>query len=148
MSARGEIFAEFTMSRIPKEVRDSLNEVQSSAIRDALIGVDQNARHSIDIRLTLPLLVRNYYFVIFAGRDRRSSTLSSESVRLKRMPRWLRRSAYLTVSTFIGIAMFGALFTVAYLIKSRLLGVDIFPNFHLHDVLPFDLFIMPGQERP
>jgi hypothetical protein len=64
------------------------------------------------------------------------------------MPRWLRRSAYLTVSTFIGIAMFGALFTVAYLIKSRLLGVDIFPNFHLHDVLPFDLFIMPGQERP
>ena len=148
MGTRGDIFAEFTMSRIPKEIRDSLSDIQSTAIRQALIGMDQNTRHSIDIRLTLPFMIRSYYFVFLAGRDKRSSTLNSELARLNRLPRWFRRSIYLTASFLIGVTIFGAIFTVAYLIKSRILGVDIFPHFHLYDVLPFDIFMMPGQERP
>ncbi len=145
MDKRGEVFAEFTMSRIPKEIRDSLSDVQSSAIRQALIGMDQSARHSIDIRFTLPLVLRTYYFVLFAGRDRRSKTLTSELARLHRLPRWFRRGIYLTSSAVIGFALFSTLFTVLYLIKSRM-GIDIFPNFHLHDVLPFDIYLMPGQK--
>ncbi|NRP47427.1 MULTISPECIES: 3-phosphoshikimate 1-carboxyvinyltransferase [unclassified Marinobacterium] len=145
MDKRGEVFAEFTMSRIPKEIRDSLSEVQRSAIRQALIGMDQSARHTIDIRFTIPLVLRTYYFVLFAGRDRRNKTLSSELARIHRLPRWFRRGIYLTASAVIGFAIFSTLFTVLYLIKSRM-GIDIFPNFHLHDVLPFDIYLMPGQK--
>jgi len=139
MDKRGEIFAEFTMSRIPQDVRNSLNEVQIAAIRNALIGMDQNTRHSIDVRLRVPLIVRTYYLVFFAGRDRRLKTLNLELHRINRLPLKLRRIFYLVASGSLFVTAFLTVSAILYLIKS-FAGIDLMPNSHLSDFLPFDLF--------
>jgi hypothetical protein len=137
-----EAYADFTLSRIPYHVRVSLSDEQYDSIRKALIASDLESKHRIDIRLRLPLFLRAYYFVFFAGRDRRTRVHLLEMNRINRLPTPLRRACYIGASTLIGLSLLVSVFIVLYLVKSGL-GIDIFPNFHLHDILPFDLFLPP-----
>jgi len=132
-----EIFADFTLSRVPHAVRDSLTNKQYDAIRCALIAQDKCSRHSIDLRIRIPLFFRSYYAVLFAGRDRRASTYRLEYIRLTRVPKPLRRAFYLLASFSLAATVFTVLFTVAYKVKS-IMGIDIFPDFHLQDLLSFE----------
>ncbi|MAZ66938.1 MAG: hypothetical protein CMF25_07490 [Kangiellaceae bacterium] len=134
-----EIFADFTLSRVERHIRDSLSDEQYDAIRQALIAQDENSRHQVDVRMRLPFFFWSYYLVIFAGRDRRASTHQREQVRFSKVPLPIRRLGYVVSSFLLLAVVVGFLFYLAYKIKS-LLGIDIFPNFHLNEFLPLGSF--------
>ncbi len=128
-----ETFADFTLSRIPQEIRDSLTDEQYVAIRSSLIARDESACHRIDIRLRVALFLRSYYIVFFAGRDRRSSTYRLENSRWSSIPRPLRLAFHYLVSFSISLAVLSVVFIVLYKLK-QLMGIDIIPGFHLQDL--------------
>ena len=59
------------LERCPKDVALSFNAEQLQAIQSALEGAKWR-RHPIDIRLTIPLVWKSFYFVLIAGPERRS----------------------------------------------------------------------------
>ncbi|MFT5114184.1 MAG: hypothetical protein ACI8P9_003518 [Parasphingorhabdus sp.] len=128
-----ETFADFTLSRLPQEIRDSFTDEQYGAIRTILIGRDENARHRIDIRLRFPLFLLSYYLVFFAGRDRRASVYWEESSRLSSIPRPLRLAVHYLFSIAMLMAILIVIFVVFYKFKT-LMGIDIFSGFHLSDL--------------
>jgi hypothetical protein len=136
--ASSETFADYTLSRVPRVIRESLTDEQYQAIRTSLIARDTDSRHSIDIRLTIPLFFRNYYFIFFAGRDRRASRYILENERWALIPSPIRMGLRYMVSFAVSLVMLGLAFTAAYKLK-QLMGIDLFPNFHLSDLLPFEL---------
>ncbi len=140
-----QIFADFTMSRVPRVVRDSLTDEQYDAFRCALIAHDEHSRHRIDLRIRIPFFFRSYYVVVFAGRDRRASTHRLEYARLARVPKPLRHAFYLLASFSVAAVIVLVIFVVAYQLKSYI-GIDLFPEFHLHD-LPSPEIYLPTQER-
>lgn len=134
-----KIYADFTYSRIPTAIRSSFSEEQATAVRNALVAHEIASHHGVDIRVSVPLFFRRYYFVILGGRDRRARTLALELARLRRLPRGVVRIVYLTVTaSLIGSAILGSL-ALVYLVKSWV-GIDLFADFHLKDLLPIDLF--------
>jgi hypothetical protein len=132
--ASSETFADFTLSRVSKNVRDSLTDEQYDAIRSALIAENKQARHSIDIRLRLPLFLRSYYLVLFVGRDRRSSSFRLEGSRLSSIPKPLRSTIHILFSLFVLLVLFSVPFMMLYKIKN-LMGINISSDFHLSDLL-------------
>ena len=134
-----EIYADFTLSRIPLTVRNELTTEQLLAIRRALVAEDPRTKHSLDVRLRIPLFFRQYYFVLLGGRDRRATTIKIELNRIRRVPKGGRRLLYLFAAGVILAGLLAVFFSVLYLIKS-FLGIDIFQDYHLSDLLPFDLF--------
>ncbi len=139
-----ETFADFTLSRVPREVRDSLTEEQYDAIRCALIARNEYSRHRFDIRIRIPLFFRSCYVVLFAGRDRRASTYRLEHDRLARVPRPMRQAFHLLISFSLTAAVLVVAFMAAYKLKNQM-GIDIFPEFHLRDLLPFESYQAGGQ---
>ncbi len=140
-----ETFADFTLSRVPQEVRDSLTEQQYDAVRCALIARNEYSRHRLDIRIRIPLFFRSYYVVFFAGRDRRASTCRLENGRLARVPRPMRRAFHLLISFTLPAAVVVVAFMAAYKLK-YLMGIDIFPEFHLRDLLPFESYQVSEEQ--
>lgn len=129
-----ETFADFTLSRVSKEIRDSLTDRQYDGIRSALIAKEESARHGLDIRLRIPLFLRSYYLVFFAGRDRRASAFRLEDTRRSRIPAPLRLTTQYLFSFALLLALFSILFLALYKLKN-LMGIDIFTGFHLSDLL-------------
>jgi hypothetical protein len=129
-SDSAEIFADYTLSRLTPEVRDSLSDEQYNAIRDVLLANDSSKRHAIDIRFSLPLFFARYYLVVVAGRDRRRQTRIEELKRshLGNLP--LGASLSLVVITLTVTLFWGLLIAALYLLK-RELGIDLFSEFHL-----------------
>ena len=136
--ASSETFADYTLSRVPRVIRESLTDEQYQAIRTSLIARDTDSRHSIDIRLTIPLFFRSYYFVFFAGRDRRASRYILENERWALIPSPIRMGFHYMVSFVVSLVVLGLAFIAAYKLK-QLMGLDLFSNFHLPDLLPFGL---------
>lgn len=56
------------LRRIPEEIRNTLSDEQISAINQAF----RPTKHSIDIRLSIPLPWGHRYFVLLSGKERRS----------------------------------------------------------------------------
>ena len=131
-----ETFADFTLSRVPQEIRDSLTDTQYDGIRSALIAKEEGARHSIDIRLLIPLFLRSYYLVFFAGRDRRSSAFRLEDSRWSRIPVPLRLAFQYLFSFALLLTVFSIVFVALYKLKN-LMGIDIFTDYHLSDLWSF-----------
>jgi len=128
-----ETYADFTLSRVPKNIRDSLTDEQYQAVRAALIAREQSARHSIDMRLSIPLFFRSYYFVFFAGRDRRATTYWLEDSRWQKIPKPIRRAFHYLFSFSLSIAILSVVFMLSYKLKS-LFGINFFSEFHLYDL--------------
>lgn len=129
-----KIYAEFTISRIPLEIRNSLTDTQMDAIRNALVAQNESQKHALDIRGTIPLFFSKYYFVLFGGKDKRKSTFQKELKRINKVPLPIRLILYgMIVSTVIFSFSLLAL-TIMYLLKWWL-GIDIFPNNHLSDFI-------------
>ena len=137
-NSASDIFAYYTLSRIPQQVRSTLSETQVRAIVDALRAQKRNQRHSIDMRLTIPLYFRAYYLVLFGGRDRRRTTLGFEAKRADEIPEEVKKTVSWTASATIFGSVTVLFFATAYLLRS-FMGIDIFP-FHLKDILPVDLY--------
>lgn len=134
-----EVFADFTISRIPHKTLSSLSVEQLNDVRSALVAQSSETRHSLDIRVRLPFFFRAYYLVLFAGRDRRRKTHILELNRIERLPIGLRRTFYLLVSGSLIMTVLIVFAAALYLVKS-FAGIDLMPNSHLSDYLPFDLF--------
>lgn len=134
LDTSSEIFASFTMNKIDKDVLATMTPEQVSAIRAALIASNRSQRHAIDLRGSFSLYFAHYYFVFFAGRDRRKNTLLKEAIRNN------RGNKHFGIAFTYGGLLFALLvlgiigFFSAYWLKSEL-GIDINPNKHLEDVL-------------
>jgi hypothetical protein len=136
--ASSETFADYTLSRVPRVIRESLTDEQYQAIRTSLIARDTDSRHSIDVRLTMPFFFRSYYFVFFGGRDRRASRYVLENERWALIPLPIKMGFYYLVFFTVSLAVLGLAFIAAYKLK-QLIGIDLFPNFHLPDLLSLEL---------
>lgn len=129
-----EIIADYTLSRIPPDVRASFTEEQLFAIRKALVQQSSSGRHRIAIRLTLPLFFRKYYFAFFFGRDRRRRTVDSENSRIQNTPKLIRNTVLFSFLTIFSLGFGLAVLMALYLIKFAL-GIDLFPESYLRDMV-------------
>ena len=70
-SAKAELALNRLLQMMPPAVAASFTPIQREALQQALVA---NAwrRHPLDIRLTLPLLVKRLYVVLLVGEERRS----------------------------------------------------------------------------
>lgn len=84
------------LKRIPPDIRETFNDRQIAAITEAF----NRARHSVDIRLSIPLPGGRRYMVLLMGRERRSA----ERRRFERL-----RQPILTVMNVVTLGTFGIL---------------------------------------
>ncbi len=107
---------------LDKQTVESLTEQQKRDIEQAVQSIGLVARHSIDVRKSLPWFGKRYYLVLLCGRDRRGQVRAEES----------KLANFFTV-TFVVIALLTLLGLSAlalYLLKSAL-GIDIFKDYSL-----------------
>jgi len=123
-------FTHHVMSKIDKNILDSLTTEQLSEIKAAISASKPLKKHPVDFRGIISLFFVRFYFVLLMGRDRRYTVKSIEKER--------RRSADIFASFLFFITILSpiivGLFLLAYFIKS-FLGIDIFPDSHLWDIL-------------
>jgi len=137
MKEGAEIYSEFTLSRIKHALKsEPLSERQVRLIRVALAVQSGANKHPVDLRWTLPLGLTRLYFCVFAGIDRRTSTLKLHKVRSLFLIKRVRGTITLALLSIVSLAVSIGLFLGLYSVK-RALGIDIFPDFHLHDLLPW-----------
>jgi hypothetical protein len=87
-------------------------------------------KHRVDIRGTIPLFFRRYYFVFLIGRDTRQETKVIEAER-----RYKARRINNIISATILLFPFVILFLLLlYYLKSAL-GINIMPVLHLGDLI-------------
>lgn len=107
------------LERMPVEMQQSFTEGQLSYLRVAL-GARQWGKHKIDLRGTLGLGSWRYYYVLVAGRNKRSEHRSHKAGLLVQA---VLISILLIISTMLGLLLL-------YLLKSAL-GIDLFEDFSL-----------------
>ncbi len=107
------------LERMPAEVQQSFTEAQLSYLRVAL-GARQWGKHKLDLRGTLGLGSWRYYYVLVAGRNKRSEYRQHKAGLLVKT---VFLSVLLILSTALGLL-------VLYLLKSAL-GIDLFADFSL-----------------
>ena len=106
------------LDKVPADMRGSFSDAQLLALKIALGGRTWGA-HALDLRFTVKWWRWQYYFVLLAGRNRR--TLTEREKRIQRLSMALLLAAFLLFSTAVGIL-------VLYLLKSAL-GIDLLPGF-------------------
>jgi hypothetical protein len=124
----GDNFSQYVLKKIDPQVFKTLNLLQLEAISQAIAGTDKSKRHAFDFRGAIPLFFRRYYFVMLAGRDRRSATRTIEAGRRK-------SSSVVALLLMSYCVICGAVFfclLALYLLKS-FLGIDLFADKHLWD---------------
>ncbi|MGL1113135.1 hypothetical protein [Vibrio vulnificus] len=107
---------------LDKQTAESLTEQQKRDIEQAVQSIGLVARHSLDVRKSLPWFGKRYYLVLLFGRDRRGQVRAEES----------KLANFFTV-TFVVIALLtllGLSALAVYLLKSAL-GIDIFKDYSL-----------------
>lgn len=108
------------LEKMPENVADSFDEEQLSHIRNA-IGAREWGKHKLDVRGTIKFFKWRYYYVVLAGRNRRS--LSDTEVRFAALLNAVVLVTFLTFSVLVGLV-------VLYLIKSAL-GINLIEGWSL-----------------
>ncbi|HWA44849.1 MAG TPA: hypothetical protein VHA10_16645 [Hypericibacter adhaerens] len=72
MTAMGEARIEQMLRRLPPDVRETLSEDQTEAIRRAMSERWPEPRHPLDLRLSLPWPGGGIFIALVGGRERRS----------------------------------------------------------------------------
>lgn len=106
-------------SALDDNVINSLSETQKKSIEHALIATGLGTNNRVDIRKSISIFNKRYFFVLLLGRDYRQQ-LRKESPFALFMLTLLIAMGMLSV---LGLAIFAL-----YLIKSAM-GIDIFHNF-------------------
>lgn len=106
-------------SALDDNVINSLSETQKKSIEHALIATGLGTNNRVDIRKSISVFNKRYFFVLLLGRDYRQQ-LRKESPFALFMLTLLIAMGMLSV---LGLAIFAL-----YLIKSAM-GIDIFHNF-------------------
>ncbi|GGF62767.1 hypothetical protein [Alteromonas lipolytica] len=129
------IFADYTISRLAPEIRESLTNRQLNGIREAIFATQSGSHHKVDCRFTVPLFLARYYVVFLVGRDRRKKTRLLEMRRNQSGNIQLAPLMSFLLLSLLICLLWLAVFITLYWLK-RELGIDIFENFHLMDLLP------------
>ena len=108
------------LEKMPKKVATSFNEEQLSHLRNA-IGAREWGKHKVDVRGTVKFFKWRYYYVILAGRNRRS--LSEKEVKMARLVTASIVATFITFAVLLGLI-------VIYLIKSAL-GINLIDGWSL-----------------
>lgn len=134
MKSGGEVFADFTVNRIVRDLGDAdpLTERQRVVLRNVLIAESQKNRHKIDLRLFIPLFYRSFYLCLFAGRDRRRTTVNTLALRWIRTQRAIRRGMIFTALCCLSVCLAAAMVWGLYSLKTWL-GIDLIPNWHFSE---------------
>lgn len=111
---------------------DAIAPDKELELRRALEKGSARSRHAVDIRLTLPLIFTQLYFVVQIGKDHRR-TVQKE---YRERKQWLAGRASLVGWALAAAAVFVLGFIVLYALKCKA-GIDIFKHAHLHDFVPF-----------
>lgn len=119
-------FREF-FDRVPDDVAASFTDLQLDAIKLAF-GARSRDSHAVDIRLSIPLLIRRVYVVFLVGGERRDDRRRELERGLR--PMWTPANA-MVILAFL-VLLTGATFAAVYAGK-RALGIDAVPGV---DVLP------------
>lgn len=104
-------------SRIPREVAESFSDEQLTAIK-TVFGGESWDDHPIDVRGTMPLPFRRWYFVFIAGPDKRSP----KRRRSTRQQRPIRRALGAATTTISVVWLF-------LLLLYLLVPSDLLPRF-------------------
>ncbi|QCN97404.1 hypothetical protein D3093_19375 (plasmid) [Azospirillum argentinense] len=130
-------FIQNVINAIPRDVQRTLSKAQLDAITEALGSVRMAKRHAVDLRLSIPLIFKRYYFVLLVGEDRRRHVRQviaknqKSALSLAKVIWW----AIALIVTFGAMTVMGEFWI--YLLKSAL-GIDLIPASHLIDVInPF-----------
>ena len=105
---------------MPEHVADSFTEEQLSHIRNA-VGAREWGRHKVDLRGTIKFFKWRYYYVVLAGRNRR--TLSEKELRVAMYLNAFLLTSFITFSILLGLI-------VLYLVKSAL-GINLIEGWSL-----------------
>lgn len=108
------------LEKMPKKVANSFDEEQLSHLRNA-IGAREWGKHKVDVRGTVKFFKWRYYYVVLAGRNRRS--LSEKEVKMARLVTASIVATFITFALVLGLI-------VIYLIKSAL-GINLFDGWSL-----------------
>jgi len=108
------------LEKMPKKVASSFNEEQLSHLRNA-IGAREWGKHKLDVRGTVKFFKWRYYYVILAGRNRRS--LSEKEVRVARVLTASIIAIFITFAVLLGLI-------IIYLVKSAL-GINLIDGWSL-----------------
>ena len=119
-------FREF-FDRVPDDVAGSFTDVQLDAIKLAF-GARTRGSHAVDIRLSIPLLIRRVYVVFLAGGERRDDMRRRLERALR--PVWTTANA-MVILAFL-VLLTATTFAAVYAGK-RALGIDVVPGV---DMLP------------
>lgn len=108
------------LERMPNDVAGSFTEKQLSYLRNA-IGAREWGKHKVDLRGTVKFFKWRYYYVVLAGRNRRS--LSHKELRIAALLNATLLTGFITFSILLG-------FLALYLIKSAL-GINLIEGWSL-----------------
>ena len=108
----GSQFLEVLWNRIPEDGRESFTETQRAILADAARQC-QFKTHPVDIRFSLPLIFKRFYFVLLGGPERRSPErryLDRQRLPLLKLANLLFLVSLASVGTLLGAAIFTPLF--------------------------------------
>ncbi len=125
-------FTDSVLTKIDPSIRRTFTATQEHALIDAIRASSPLKKHPLDIRGVIPLVFARYYFVFFAGRDRRRSTKQVEAER--RSQGTLTGGLMIFVIGIVPVILVSLFFF--YQIKSAL-GIDLLPDRHLWDLFTF-----------
>ncbi len=120
MSIRDDPFVKRLIERIPVDEREGFSDEQLMSLKVAF-GARTWGIHPVDLRWTISLWRKRYYFVFIAGVNRRP--LSRCQKELAMTAKVLMFSGLIAFLTFLVLL-------VAYLLKSAA-GINVFPEFSL-----------------
>ncbi|MBF6624568.1 MAG: 3-phosphoshikimate 1-carboxyvinyltransferase [Pseudomonas stutzeri] len=106
--------------RLPEELRESFSDEQLQGLRSAL-ATRSWARHKVDLRGTFNLWRTQYYFVVVAGRNKRSLSRAQQKLSLA------AKAGAITVFLFFSVLLG---LVLLYVLKSAL-GIDLLPGHSL-----------------
>lgn len=131
-------FADHVVQSLPPEVRANFTPEQLAALHVALARAQKSARarHLVDLRFGVPLYWARYYVVLLLGRDQRSKVCEVQVDRRERTTHLLRAFLVLLLFSLLFLGLAVVVLWLLYLLKS-FLGIDIFPDRHLCDILGF-----------
>ena len=110
---------------MPANIAESFSDEQLRVIIRAY-GVKTWGRHAIDLRFTLPVLARTYYFVFLAGIDKRPRSRN----RAERRSHPLATLGNFLFLMLILLLLVSFVFGALYVLKSAF-GLNVAPGFSL-----------------
>ncbi len=121
------------LSGLPMGARVFFTPEQLAALDVAIVRTRQRPNtHKIDYRVSVPLFGRRYYFVLLAGKERRTlARIRSEG----HTETWRLTLAYAILMSAIVMGGIVAILALLYVVKS-MVGIDFFDQHSvLHDLL-------------